>query len=98
MTTGMRSHSDWAVMDVERDALRVPPQPSGLRAGVRGSLVPGPRVERRAGIAGVFLHLVRGRRLGGELEPDAVRIEEVDRLDEAVVGDAEHVHAVRLEP
>jgi hypothetical protein len=34
----------------------------------------------------------------GELEADAVRIEEVDRFDDVVVGDAEDLDARRLEP
>ena len=52
---------------------------------------------------GVRLARVARRRLGArgrhrQLEADAVRIEEVDRLDDLVVGDAEHLDARRLEP
>ena len=42
------------------------------------------------------LELVRfalAQRLGRQFEPDAVRIEEIDRLHEAVVGDADDVDA-----
>src|SRR5262245_57213024 len=34
----------------------------------------------------------------GQLEPKAVRVEEIDRLDELVVGRADHLDAARLEP
>ena len=37
----------------------------------------------RAGVAGPH----------GEFEPQAVRVEEVDAFHEAVVGDADHLHA-----
>src|SRR6185436_5171461 len=99
MTTGTRSHATGAVMCVWRDGRARPASaPSGLGAGVCGGLFLVPGCQRRMRGAGIFVQLVLARCLCGEFEPDAVRIEEVDRLDEAVVGDAEDLHAVRLEP
>src|SRR5215813_8475436 len=77
--------------------LRRPATVSGDRAGARRSLLLGPGVERGMRLARVVLQLVLRGRLGSELEPDAVGVEEIDRLHETMIGDAEHLDAVGFE-
>ena len=43
-------------------------------------------------------HFRFARHATRQLEPDAIWIEKIDRLDEAVIGDAEHLDAGILEP
>ncbi len=45
----------------------------------------------------VLGHVLLVGQLGGQLEPDAVRVEEIDALEDVVVGHAEHLDAVRLQ-
>ena len=68
-------------------------QPGGV---ARGLLRRGPFVDHRLGDALQLGHLVRRADVGGEFEAVAVGVEEVDRLEDAVMRRAEDVEAERL--
>src|SRR5271165_3827062 len=88
MTTGTRSHSTLVI----RSGVGLGRLARALR------LLRVPRLERAMRVARVTLDRVLTDDLGGEFEAHAVRIEEIDRVDELVVGDPEHLDAVRLKP
>ena len=70
----------------------------------RGALTPPlafplcPLVEPRARRFAFFLHLHFRSELRSQLETNTVRVEEIDRLENMVVGDAKHFNAVRFQP
>src|SRR5882724_7020745 len=72
---------------------------SSLTARLLSSaLLAGPGLHLGVGDSCELLH--RGGIHGGcgELEPEAVRIEEVDRFDDVVIGNADHLDVGRFEP
>ena len=71
------------------------PLPSGRRGLLRLARLPGGE-RSRGGVARAAHHFVMFGGLRGQLDHIAVRIAEIDRVDEAVVGDAAGLDAGRL--
>src|SRR5215470_15634163 len=89
MTTGTRSNPS-VVICASGVGLR-------RRAGA-SRLLRAPILQCAMRVARIAVHGVVADDLRCELETHAVGIEEVDRLDELVIGDADDLDAVGLEP